>query len=83
LITIRWTNEAVVHLAKLREKERAALFAHLGLVVEFPRMYPVRQGGRFVGLRYFQVDKRWLVYYKVSEDDVLVFDIVPARAQAE
>jgi plasmid stabilization system protein ParE len=83
LTPIRWTNEAILVLARLREREHVALFSHLDLVAEFPRMYPARQRGRFAGMRFFQIEKRWLVYYSVAADHVLIFNIVPARARAE
>jgi plasmid stabilization system protein ParE len=83
LTLIRWTNEAILVLARLREREHLVLFSHLDLVVEFPRMYPARQRGRFAGMRFFQIEKRWLVYYGVAADQVLIFDIVPSSARAE
>lgn len=79
---IRWTNEAIVALASLTPAQRRSLFDHLDPIVQFPAMYPKRQRGRFVGLRYFVLEKRWLVYYRLDErGDVLIFAIVPALAR--
>lgn len=78
---IRWTNEALEALNRLTDKDRRELLDHLDLVSDFPAMYPVRQRGRFVGLRYFVVRRRWLVYYRFKKDvGVLIFDVVSALA---
>ncbi len=79
--TLRWTNEAVLGLASLSQKARQDLFERLDLVGRFPEMYPARQRGRFTGLRYFVVARRWIVYYRHAERDLLVFAIVPALAR--
>ncbi len=78
---LRWTNEAVVALASLGNRERQALFDILDLVVEFPAMYPTRQRGKFADLRYFVLQKRWIVYYRSRNGEVLVLAIVPALAR--
>lgn len=79
---IHWTNEAIVALAALPPAGRALLLERLSLIAEFPDIYPRRQRGRFVGLRYFVPERRWLVYYRhTPEDRVLVFAIVPALAR--
>lgn len=78
---IRWTNEAILALASLRGAERQSLFERLDLVAQFPAMYPTRQRGRFADLRYFVLENRWIVYYRGNENEVLVFDIVPALAR--
>jgi plasmid stabilization system protein ParE len=78
---LRWTNEAIAALASLGNRTRQALLDTFDLVVEFPEMYPVRQRGKFAGLRYFALRKRWIVYYRTKNDEVLVLAIVPARAR--
>jgi plasmid stabilization system protein ParE len=79
--TIRWSNEAIVSLASLPASVRQSLFERIELVLQFPAMYPARQRGRFRGLRYFVVGRRWIVYYHVAENFVSVVTIVPARAR--
>ena len=82
MTSIRWTNEAIFALASLTAAERKVLFDRLDAVAAFAQMYPRRQRGRFAGLRYFALEKRWLVYYQPSDQgDVLVFAIVPALAR--
>ncbi len=78
---LRWTNEAILALASLSNRARQALFDTLDLVVEFPAMYPARQRGKFAGLRYFVLQRRWIVYYRSGDDGVLVLTIVPALAR--
>ncbi len=79
--TLHWTNEAVNGLTSLSQKARQDLFERLDLVSRFPEMYPARQRGRFTGLRYFVVARRWIVYYRPGEYDLLVFAIAPALAR--
>lgn len=74
----RWTNEALLGLTKLTRRERETLFTNLDLVGQFPAMYPARQRGRFAGLRYFVVARRWVVYYRPGEHTLLILAIVPA-----
>ncbi len=82
MTSIRWTHEAILALASPTASERKTLFDRLDAVTAFPQMYPRRQRGRFAGLRYFALEKRWLVYYEPSDQgDVLVFAIVPALAR--
>ncbi len=78
---IRWTNTAVVAAAAMAAQERGPLLQRLDLVAEFPEMYPVRQRGLYIGARYFLVGKRWLVFYRVRSEDVLILNILPARAR--
>ncbi|MBI3926817.1 MAG: hypothetical protein HY319_14865 [Armatimonadetes bacterium] len=82
--SLRWTLEASEALEPLSESERIALFTNLELLEQFPAMYPVRQRGRYVGLRYFVLKKRWLVYYRLLDSGlILVFSIVAARVQPQ
>ncbi len=78
---IRWTNEAIVGLTAVSPTVRDLLFERLDLIVQFPAMYPVRQRGRFAGLRYLVLGKRWIVYYRPRNDHVLIIAIVPALAR--
>ncbi len=78
---IRWSNEAIVALVSLPASDRRSLLERIELVVQFPAMYPARQRGRFRGLRYLVVSRRWIVYYHVEENVVSVVTIVPARAR--
>lgn len=77
---IWWTPEAVDALDELDHRDQERLLHRLDLIEQFPEMYPIRQRGRFGGLRYFLLADRWVVYYRVeAERAVLVFTIVPAR----
>ena len=78
---IRWTNEAIVAVASMSASARQSLFERIELVTQFPAMYPARQRGRFKGLRYFVVGRRWIVYYQAMENVVSVVTIVPAQAR--
>ena len=78
---IRWANEAIVALASLAAADRRSLLERLELVAQFPAMYPARQRGRFKGLRYFVVGRRWIVYYQVEQTFVSVITMVPAKAR--
>lgn len=78
---IRWTNEAIVVLASLSAADRQTLVERLELVAQFPAMYPARQRGRFTGLRYFVVRRRWVAYYRPEGDVVLIITMVPALAR--
>lgn len=79
---VRWTNEAILALASLTPAQRHALFDLLELIIQFPGMYPRRQRGRFAGLHYFVLERRWLVYYRQDETgDILFIAIVPALAR--
>ncbi len=44
-------------------------------------MYPARQRGRFARLRYFVLNKRWLIYYRPAGETLLVFAAVAALAR--
>ncbi len=69
-------------LASLTPAHRRTLFKMLEPLTDFPAMYPRRQRGRHVGLRYFVLEKRWLVYYRPeATGGILVFAIVPALAR--
>jgi len=50
----------------------------LELMRQFPEMYPMRQRGPFVGLRYFVVNRRWLLYYRLEHNRIAVIAIIPA-----
>ena len=79
---IRWTNQALLALTSLTNREQRLLFDRLELASQFPAMYPARQRGRFARLRYFVIGARWLVYYRVDESGILrVIGIVPALAR--
>ena len=78
---LRWTNEALLGLTRLTQRKRETLFTNLELVGQFPVMYPARQRGRFVGLRYFLVAGRWIVYYRPEGNTLLILSIVPALAR--
>lgn len=65
----------------MTEAEREALLERLDLVAEFPEMNPVRQRGLYVGARYLPIRKRWIVFYRVRPEDVLILNILPARAR--
>ena len=77
-----WTWEAMGALDALSDQDEQRLFELLELIESYPAMYPKRQRGRFAGLRYFLLGKKWLIYYRIRDDDkILVFAIVPAIAR--
>ena len=78
---IRWTNQALAALVSLTASEQRALLERLDLASRFPAMYPARQRGRFARLRYFVLNKRWLIYYRPVGETLLVFAVVPALAR--
>jgi len=79
---IRWTNQALLALTSLTTREQRLLLDRLEVAGQFPAMYPARQRGRFARLRYFVINKRWLVYYRVDERGILrIIAIVPALAR--
>lgn len=78
---IQWTNEAIIGLTGVSSAARDLLFERFELTAEFPAMYPVRQRGRFAGLRFLVIQKRWIVYYRPGNEHVLVIAIVPALAR--
>jgi plasmid stabilization system protein ParE len=47
-------------------------------LARFPRMYPIRQKGRFRRHRWLRAGN-WIVYYKVVDETVYIRNIWPAR----
>lgn len=80
-MTVRWTNRALAVLAGLAGAEREEIFERLELAAEFPAMYPLRGRGPYAALRYFVVRRKWIVYYRASADDLVVVNLIPARAR--
>ena len=78
---VRWTESALAALTSLGRAEQQALLDRLELTREFPEMYPARRRGRFAGLRYFVVNRRWLIYYLTDTDRLVVIAIIPALAR--
>jgi len=78
---IRWTSQAILAVASLTDRQRRILLDRLDLPDQFPSMYPARQRGRFAHLRYFVIEKRWVVYYRAEAEELLIFAIVPALAR--
>lgn len=78
---VRWTNQAIVALASLTDRQRRIALERIDLVRQFPWMYPARQRGRFRSLRYFVLERRWIVYYRLEEDRLIIIDVVPALAR--
>jgi len=78
---VTWTNEAILAAASLAPQRRR-LLELLDTLADFPAMYPRRQRGRYAGLRYFVLARRWLVYYRADETGrIMIFAIVPARGR--
>jgi len=78
---LHWTNEAVAALASLTDRQRRIALERVDLVRQFPAMYPVRQRGRFSGLRYFVLQRRWIVYYRLEDERLTIIALVPALAR--
>ena len=47
-------------------------------LTRFPRMYPIRQKGRFRRHRWLRAGN-WILYYKVVDETVFIRNIWPAR----
>ncbi len=78
---IHWTEQAAHVLETMKPSDADALLDRLDLLEQFPAMYPQRQRGRFAGLRYFVINKRWIMYYRILNDtDLLILDIFAAMA---
>jgi mRNA-degrading endonuclease RelE of RelBE toxin-antitoxin system len=58
--------------------EQDALVAKLELLERFPRMFQIRERGRFRRHRRFLV-RNWVVHYRVVENTVFIRGIWPAR----
>jgi len=79
---VTWTNQAIPALRSLNRRDRQGLLDRIEVLTQVPAMYPARQRGRFANLRYFVVNKRWVIYYRPNETGgLLIFAIVPARAR--
>ena len=65
-------------IEELSPKEQEALVAKLILLEQYPRMYQVREGGRFRRHRRFVLHD-WVVYYRVVGNTVFVRSLWPAR----
>lgn len=78
---VRWTESALATVTSLSRAEQQALLDRLELSREFPEMYPARRRGRFAGLRYFVVNRRWLIYYLADTGRLVVIAIIPALAR--
>ncbi len=78
---VRWTDQAIAALVSLTGRQRRALLERIELAGQFPAMYPFRQRGRFRNLRYFVIERRWIVYYRPEEERLTILAIVPALAR--
>ena len=75
---ILWPESVLEVLLELPEREREIILEKVSHLERFPRMFPVRMKGRFRNHRWF-LAHNWIVYYRVSEDDVYIRGLWPAR----
>ena len=63
---------------ELSLREQQGIFEKIGLLNQFPHMYPLRARGRFRRHRFFQAGN-WLVFYKVVEGTIYIRGLWPAH----
>lgn len=73
-----WPQYIFEVLRELPAKQRGAILEKVDVLQHFPRMYPVRGGGRFRRYRWF-VAGQWLVYYRLVGETVYIRALWPAR----
>lgn len=73
-----WPESVLEVLLELPEREREIILEKVTLLERFPRMYPVRMKGRFRNHRWL-IAQNWIVYYRVSDEDVYIRGLWPAR----
>ena len=78
MANVLWPESVLEILLELPEREREMIIDKVSLLERFPRMFPTRMKGRFRGHRWF-VARNWIVYYRVSGNDVFIRGLWPAR----
>jgi plasmid stabilization system protein ParE len=74
-VKVLWTATALGHLDEIPRVPAEQALAKLEVAAEHPEMYPRRERGRYRGYRWFPVG-RWLVFYQVATDAVIVLGIL-------
>ena len=75
---VLWTRAAQNVLIDLPVALQEEIARKTRPLARFPRMYPVRQHGRFRRHRHFLV-KVWIVFYRVVDNTVYIRGLWPAR----
>jgi hypothetical protein len=73
-----WPQRLVDLVLEMPDRDREQIFQKVARLEAFPEMYQVRTVGPFRGHRCV-VAGRWLIYYKVIENEVYLRAIWPAR----
>lgn len=74
---VLWPESVLEVLLELPERERRTILEKVSLLERFPRMFPVRRKWRFRNHRWLLAGT-WIVYYRVSEDNVYIRGLWPA-----
>jgi hypothetical protein len=78
VVKIDWPVYIEDLLNELDPQEVALIFEKTRILRQFPRLYPIRQKGRFRRHRRVLAG-RWMVYYKVVDDTVYIRGLSPAQ----
>jgi len=76
-VKILLSEGAAEAFAELPESTKKRAARSIELLVQHPRIYPVRRRGVMKGYRYF-IARGHLVYYGLSSDEVRIAAIIPA-----
>jgi hypothetical protein len=75
---IDWPDDIEDLLSQLDPQEVSLIFEKTRILRQFPRLYAIRQKGRFRRHRRVLVG-RWMVYSQVVDDTVYVRGLWPAQ----
>ena len=75
-MTILFAGAAAEAFAELPEFTKSRAARSIELLMQYPRMYPVRRRGIMRGYRYFLAG-RHLFYYSLSSQEVRITAIIP------
>ena len=78
MVEVLWPESVLEVLLELSEREREIILEKVSLLMQFPRMFPVRMKGRFRNHRWF-LAQNWIVYYRVPDDTIYIRGLWPAR----
>ena len=75
---IDWPDYIEDLLNELDPQEVSLIFEKTRILRQFPRLYPIRQKGRFRRHRWLRAGN-WLDFYPVSDDIVYIRALWPAQ----
>ena len=75
-MTLLFSEGVAEILAELPRRTQLRAAQSFELMLDFPRMYPVRRRGLMHGYHYFLAG-RFLFYYSISGDEIRVTAIIP------